>query len=204
MSHLISRRDIVKSGAAAASLAAIGNWNDLLGAPVQGQEVVPWTDVPANFNPSGALDSRLLDRSRFITANQDFYLVQHYGTPTVDPAAYRLKLSGLFGKPMELTLDELKRRPRFEQVVGFECGGNSNNSLNRLAGNAKWTGTRVRDLLRDAGLDKAAREVVFFGADKGCSPWSTGAAARTRSSSISAAASRPKTRCVPKSWSRGR
>ncbi|MDA1082671.1 MAG: molybdopterin-dependent oxidoreductase [Gemmatimonadetes bacterium] len=170
MPNEISRRTLLQRGAAAASFATIGGWErafGALGTPPQGEEVIAWTDVPANFNPRGALDSRTLDASSFITPNESFYLVQHYGTPQVDAANYRLKLTGLFNKPLELTLDELKKRPRFEQIVGFECGGNSNASLNRLAGNARWTGTRLRDLLRDAGLDRTAHEVVFFGADKG-------------------------------------
>lgn len=168
MTHDISRRSLIQSGAAAASFAAVGDWNHILAALQQpGDEVIPWTDIPANFVARGNLDTRTFDRTKFITANEDFYLVQHYGTPPVDPAAYSLKLTGMFNKPLALTLDDLRKRPRFEQIVGWECGGSSPATLNRLSGNAKWTGTRLRDLLRDAGLDKNAREVVFFGIDKG-------------------------------------
>jgi DMSO/TMAO reductase YedYZ molybdopterin-dependent catalytic subunit len=167
MPDSISRRDLLKTGAAAASFAAIGGLERAFPALRQGEEVIPWTDIPANFNPTHALDTRALQKSSFFTANDDFYLVQHYGIQEVDAAKYRLRVTGLVNKPMELTLDELKRRPRVEQIVGFECGGNSNNNMNRLAGNARWVGTRVRDLLRDAGLQPAAREIVFFGVDKG-------------------------------------
>ena len=168
MTNDISRRTLLRSSAAAASFAAIGNWDEILGSiQQQGDEVIPWTDTPANFVARGSLDTRTVDRTKFITANEDFYLVQHYGTAEVDPAKYMLKLTGMFNKPLSLTLDELKKRPTFEQIVGFECGGSSPTSLNRLTGNAKWTGTRLRDLLRDAGVDKNARDVVFFGTDKG-------------------------------------
>ena len=168
MTNDISRRTLLRSSAAAASFAAIGNWDEILGSiQQQGDEVIPWTDTPANFVARGSLDTRTVDRTKFITANEDFYLVQHYGTAEVDPAKYMLKLTGMFNKPLSLTLDELKKRPKFEQIVSFECGGSSPTSLNRLTGNAKWTGTRLRDLLRDAGVDKNAREVVFFGTDKG-------------------------------------
>ena len=170
MTHDISRRTLLQGGAAAASFAAIGGLDRALfalGQPQQGGEVIAWTDIPANFVARGNLDSRTVDRTKFITANEDFYLVQHYGTPPVDPATYTLKLTGMFKRPITFTLDELKQRPKFEQIVGFECGGSNPTSLNRLTGNAKWTGTRLRDLLRDAGLDKNAREVVFFGVDKG-------------------------------------
>jgi DMSO/TMAO reductase YedYZ molybdopterin-dependent catalytic subunit len=93
--------------------------------------------------------------------------VQHYGQAQVDAANYKLRLTGLLNKPLEFSLEQLKRRPFIEQVVGFECGGNSNNTLNRLAGNARWGGTSLSALLNEAGLAANAREVVFFGADKG-------------------------------------
>lgn len=163
----MSRRDLVKSGAAAASFAAFGSFHKSLPGLQQGEEVIPWTDVPATFTARGSLDSRTLDTSGFITANENFYLVQHYGTPEIDAAKYKLSLTGMFGKPMELTLDDLKKRPKFEQIVGWECGGSNPARLNSLTGNAKWTGTRLRDLLRDAGMNRATKEVVFFGTDKG-------------------------------------
>jgi len=168
MTEPVSRRALIKGGAAAvASYAALGRWEWALPTVQQGEEVVPWTDVPPNFNPQRALDTRALEKSTFITPTENFYLVQHYGQPQVDPATYKLKVTGLVNRPMELSLDELKRRPRVELIVGFECGGNNPTSLNRLAGNARWTGTRLSALLRDAGLQKHAKEIVFFGVDKG-------------------------------------
>jgi DMSO/TMAO reductase YedYZ molybdopterin-dependent catalytic subunit len=168
MTDSISRRDILKSGAVAASAFAIGDFSEILARLQQpGDEVIPWTDIPANFVARGNLDTRTVDRTKFITANEDFYLVSHYGNPEVDASKYTLRLTGMFSKPLELTLDELKKRPKFEQIVGWECGGSSPATLNRLTGNAKWTGTRLRDLLRDAGMDRNTKEVVFFGIDKG-------------------------------------
>jgi DMSO/TMAO reductase YedYZ molybdopterin-dependent catalytic subunit len=163
----VSRRQVIKSGAALAAFAATGRWDWVLPSLEQGDQVIPWTDVPANFSAGTALDTRALDASKFITPTENFYLVQHYGMPEVNLASYKLRLTGLFAKPMELTLDELKRRPRVEQIIGFECGGNSNTTLNRLAGNARWTGTPLSALLRDAGIQPHAKEIVFFGVDKG-------------------------------------
>jgi DMSO/TMAO reductase YedYZ molybdopterin-dependent catalytic subunit len=163
----MTRRDLVKSGAAAASLAAIGSWPRILPPLQPGEEVVPWTDIPQNFNPGNALDTRALSRDSFITPVENFYVVQHYGPQQVDPATWRLRITGLVNRPTVLTLDELKRRRQVEEIVGFECGGSNPSSLNRLSGNARWSGTPLRDLLEDAGLRPNAREIVFFGADKG-------------------------------------
>ena len=167
MREIISRRDLLKSGAGLAAFAAVGKWERALPQLQQGEEVIPWTDVPANFNPGRALDTRALQKSAFITPTENFYLVQHYGQAQVDPATYRLRVTGLVERPIEFTLDELKRRSYMEQIVGFECGGNSNTTLNRLAGNALWGGTSLSALLADARPLPHAREVVFFGADKG-------------------------------------
>ncbi len=173
MNNELSRREIIRGGAALAGMAALGipQWMLAAQAPAQGEEVVPWTDIPANFDPSPAtgfrtLDTRTLQRSTFFTPNEDFFAVQHYPVPTVDPATYKLRLTGLVNKPLTLSLDELKRRPRMEQVACFECSGNNPARLNMLTGNARWVGTSLNALLKDAGLKATAREVVFFGFDK--------------------------------------
>ena len=62
----MSRRDLLKTGAAA-SFASLAGWRGELPAVLQGEEVVPWTDIPANFDPKGALDSRTLHRLRRAT-----------------------------------------------------------------------------------------------------------------------------------------
>jgi len=173
MNRTVARREIIRGGAALAGMAALGIPDWLLAAqsPAAGEEVIAWTDIPANFMPSPptglrTLDTRALQRSTFITANEDFFAVQHYPVPAVDPAAYRLRLTGLVNKPLVLTVDALKRRPRIEQVACFECSGNNPARLNMLTGNARWTGTSLNGLLKDAGLKPTAREVVFFGVDK--------------------------------------
>lgn len=168
MSQPISRRNVIKGGA---TLAAIGLLDWAAPALAQGEEVVAFTDIPANFTTAGrggrSLDIRTVQPSTFFTPTEDFYLVQHYGQPTIDPATYKLRLTGLVNKPIDLTLDQLKRRPRAEIVAGFECGGSSNANFNRLCGNARWAGTSLSALLREAGPQPHAREVVFFGVDKG-------------------------------------
>jgi len=168
MAKQISRRELIRSGAALAGLAAMGIPEWALPALAQGEEVIAWTDLPANFNPSPTqMDTRTIQKSTFMTPTEKFFSVQHYNVPQVDPAAYKLRVTGLVNKPMALTLDELKRRTRVEQIIGFECSGNSNARFNPLIGNARWAGTSLSALLKEAGFKPNAREVVFFGADKG-------------------------------------
>jgi DMSO/TMAO reductase YedYZ molybdopterin-dependent catalytic subunit len=171
MTRESSRRSALKEGVALAGLVALG-FPEWMWPASEQDEVVPWTDIPEGFNPSPptgnrSLDTRTLKTSSFITPTEEFFAVQHYGPTQVDPSTYRLRISGLANKPMELTLDELKRRPRIERILGFECSGNNPARLNMLAGNARWAGTSLNTLLKDVGLQPTSREIVFFGADKG-------------------------------------
>jgi DMSO/TMAO reductase YedYZ molybdopterin-dependent catalytic subunit len=178
----VSRRELIKGSTAFASLAALGLLEGVFPALAQGEEVVPWTDIPANFTTAGrggrSLDIRTVQPSTFFTPTEDFYLVQHYGTPMVDAATYKLRVTGLVNKPMELTLAQLRQRPRAEVIAGFECGGSSNANFNRLCGNARWAGTSLSALLKEAGIQPHGREVVFFGVDKGMESVAHGGAAQ--------------------------
>jgi DMSO/TMAO reductase YedYZ molybdopterin-dependent catalytic subunit len=133
-------------------------------ALAQGEEVVPFTDIPA---PAPNAARRPPTLQSFLTPPGEFFSVQHYNVPTVDPATYRLRVDGLAERPLELTLSELRARPRMEQIVGFECSGNNNARGNPLIGNARWAGTSLSALLGAARPAPTAREVVFFGADGG-------------------------------------
>lgn len=171
MINQISRRAAIKGGAALAGLATLGipAWP---AAQARFEQVIPWTDVPQGFDPAAgtgphSLDTRMIQKSSFITPVDEFFAVQHYGPTQVDPATYKLRLSGLVNKEMELSLDQLKRRSRTELIAGFECSGNNPGRLNTLVGNARWVGTSLAALLKDAGLKPTAREVVYFGADHG-------------------------------------
>ena len=168
--NTISRRSVLKTGAAAGALAAIG-WPDwLLPALAQGETVVPFTDIPANFatNPSElvrVLDIRRIDAP--VTPRDQFFTLQHYGQPVVDPATWRLTFDGLIDKPFTLSIDELRKLGTTELVAGFECSGNGPGRVNGLASNGRWTGIPLKTLLTRAGVKAEADEVVFFGADHG-------------------------------------
>lgn len=169
----VDRRAVLRSGLAlggTATAASLGFWSSL--ALAQGEELVPFADVPEGFTappvtPGGFhyLDTRHI--TSFYTPVDDFYIVQHYGQPTIAEADYKLRITGLVEKPFELTLAELKRRPKVEIDAGFECGGNNPNIFHGLIGNARWGGVRLRDLLRDARVQPAGIEIVFYGVDKG-------------------------------------
>jgi DMSO/TMAO reductase YedYZ molybdopterin-dependent catalytic subunit len=169
MTSDISRRSILTGGVAAGALAALGLPEWMLPALAQGETLVPFTDIPANFSTSVG-DVRVLDIRRIdgpLTPRDEFFAIQHYGQPEVDPASYRLSLSGLVDRPVGLTLAELRKLGTAELVAGFECSGNGPGRLHGLASNGRWTGVPLRTLLSRAGVKADADEVVFFGADRG-------------------------------------
>ena len=166
----MTRRETLRLGSAAAVLALIPEW--AIPAMAAGDEDVPFTDYPANYNPapvSGAtrqLDLRKIEPGS-MTPNDQFFFIQHYNKPEIDPATYKLKIGGLVARPMELSLAELKAMKPVTLVNGYECSGNSARGMEGLVSNGKFTGVRLRDVLKRAGIGDAAREVVFFGHDKG-------------------------------------
>jgi DMSO/TMAO reductase YedYZ molybdopterin-dependent catalytic subunit len=141
-----------------------------------GRELVPFEDIPEGFfirrpgnfalpgQATVGIDLRNITPK---TAPLDFFLVAHYNVPEIDPAQWRLTVDGLAGRPLTLTLDELKRRPRVERTCTFECGGNREQVMHRMVGNATWTGCSLRGLLEDARASKDVLEAIFWGADEG-------------------------------------
>jgi DMSO/TMAO reductase YedYZ molybdopterin-dependent catalytic subunit len=105
------------------------------------------------------------------------YLLIHYDIPAIEADSYRLTVGGLVGRPGELDLDELRRRPATTVRVTMECAGNGRAHLQprpvsqpwlvEAVGTAEWTGVALRDILAEAQLDQSAVELVFTGADRG-------------------------------------
>jgi DMSO/TMAO reductase YedYZ molybdopterin-dependent catalytic subunit len=112
-----------------------------------------------------------------ITPTGMHYLLVHYDIPEVDASQWRLKVGGLVSRSLELTLDEIVRRPVRTFAVTMECAGNGRSLLSprrisqpwqlEAIGTAEWTGTPLRGVLEDAGLNSEAVEVVFTGLDQG-------------------------------------
>ena len=159
----------MKTALAVAALGATSNFDWVLPALAQGEIVVPFTEWPANFNPTPAVDRRSFDTRTLsgpFTPKDQFFTTQHYGHPEVDPVAFRLKVGGLVNTPLTLSLDEIKKMGNADLINGFECSGNRRPTQG-LIGNGRWTGVPLKAVLDKAGLKANAREIVFFGADRG-------------------------------------
>ena len=163
----VSRREMLKQ----AGLVSVG----LAVTPVPGwpaswfkQEVtvVPFTDM-ANYRGASRMAQDLRELTSWLTPTEDFFSIGHYGTPEVDASAYRLQVTGLVERPITLTLDELKARPKVEPTTVFECSGNSRGLVHGMVGNATWSGAALIPLLAEVRPTADSREVYFWGADTG-------------------------------------
>jgi sulfite oxidase len=122
-----------------------------------------------------------LGKSLF-TPNNVFFIRSHMGPPpSIDVGSWRLTIDGLVERPLQLTLDDLKRFPQHEVPAVLQCSGdgryfygeNYPNASHPAGaqwsiggvGNARWAGARVRDVLRKAGVKAGARFSTNVGLD---------------------------------------
>jgi DMSO/TMAO reductase YedYZ molybdopterin-dependent catalytic subunit len=171
MPEQMTRRETLRRGLAAASVLALApDW--AIPALAEDEVDVPFTDLPKNFNPAGNPNgpTRMLDIRKIdgpFTPKDQFFAVQHINRPEIDPASFRLKFTGLVNKATEFTLDDLRKMHPTEVAAGYECSGNSARSVQGLSSCGLFKGVRLRDVLKQVKVNAKAREVVFFGSDRG-------------------------------------
>jgi DMSO/TMAO reductase YedYZ molybdopterin-dependent catalytic subunit len=69
-----------------------------------------------------------------VTANTNFYVRNHFSTPVLDPAIWRLHVDGLASRPQALTLRDLHDMTSQSRVVTLECAGNGRAEIGHLTG----------------------------------------------------------------------
>jgi len=95
----------------------------------------------------------------FITPNDRFYRIDTALTaPQVPTDSYTLRIKGMVDNELELSFDDLLRREMIERDITLTCV--SNEVGGKLAGTARWLGTRLDALLREAGVQPGADQVV--------------------------------------------
>ena len=119
-----------------------------------------------------------------VMPNARFYVRNHFHTPNLDAAAFRLKVGGLVDRPLELSVADLRQMRSQTVVATLECAGNGRTLFEpSVAGEkwnfgavstAEWTGVPLVELLDRAGPKSGAREILFRGADAGVVEGSAG------------------------------
>jgi DMSO/TMAO reductase YedYZ molybdopterin-dependent catalytic subunit len=167
-----TRREVLRAGAGAAGLLAVGlvvralsggGLGDRGGRPLArpaGAAPVQPAELPPD-GPGDVAFRSIQGLTPEITPNHRHYVVdESIIDPDVDPGSWRLRIDGLVGTPITLTYDQLLSLPATEQYVTMQCI--SNDVGGNLVGTAKWTGVPLAALLRRAGgVPARAVRVVF-------------------------------------------
>jgi sulfite oxidase len=123
-------------------------------------------------------ESHLTSLDTLITPTELFYIRNHFSDiPNLDPSTWQLVIEGEVRQPLTLNFSDIMAMPSQELVITMECAGNSRSYVTPPAeglifrhgavSTARWKGVPFNALLERAGLNDAAVEVVFEGADRG-------------------------------------
>jgi DMSO/TMAO reductase YedYZ molybdopterin-dependent catalytic subunit len=163
------RRRFLIAGAGAAALAAVSGdlGQVLLGrfsiASSRAQVRLPGPAVPAPAIPAGA-DFRIPGLTPFVTSNASFYRVDtDLVLPQVSPESWTLRIDGMVDTELEITFAELLKMPLTETDITLVCV--SNEVGGTYNGNARWLGVPLAGLLRRAGVQAGADQVLSAATD---------------------------------------
>jgi DMSO/TMAO reductase YedYZ molybdopterin-dependent catalytic subunit len=162
------RRTLLQAGVASAALAAAGGFG---GRAVQHSRF-DVTAARAKVTLPAPRDHSALPRGvelgktpePWATSNADFYRIDTaLSVPQVDPKAWRLRIHGLVDHELTLSYEDVLARPLIERWITLCCV--SNEVGGSLVGNARFRGTLLADLLREAGVHPASDQLVLTSVD---------------------------------------
>lgn len=161
----MDRRKFLSTGGTAAAVAAAAGFG---GQYLQNKRFSVNTasvkigkpTVKAPTLPKGADITDIHGLSSFYTPNNLFYRVDtSLVVPQVSPASWQLRVHGMVDKPLTLTFADLMKRPMIDHDVTLTCV--SENVGGGYIGNARWQGALLADLLKEAGIQKGATQIVM-------------------------------------------
>lgn len=102
--------------------------------------------------------------SPLVTPAETFYRIDTaLVVPSVNPDSWRLKVTGMVEREVEIDLATLYSKPLIERYITIACV--SNEVGGDLIGNAKWLGWPIRELLAMAGVKSGADMVLSTSTD---------------------------------------
>jgi len=122
--------------------------------PEKGDMILQRTRPPLLETPFGTFDKGIF------TPNDLFYVRWHWSNipSRIDADAFRLNVHGHVKTTLNLSLRDLLAMPAVDLVAVNQCSGNSRGFFqprvpggqwgNGSMGNARWTGVRLKDVLR--------------------------------------------------------
>ncbi len=171
-----SRRVFLRSSLAFSAVTALGGYARQAARTVDGGVMAPKHPelIVRSPNPLD-LETPVHLLDSWVTPIDRFYVRGHLYMPEIDMKGWRLRVGGQVEKALELSLDDLKKLERATEVVTMECAGSGRAFYqprvagvqwgNGAVGTARWTGARLADVLKKAGLKSTGRHVAADGAD---------------------------------------
>jgi DMSO/TMAO reductase YedYZ molybdopterin-dependent catalytic subunit len=161
------RRRFLIAGAGAAAAAAGGLGDKLLGrfsiASSRAQVRLPAPAVRAAAVPAGT-ELNIPGLTPFFTSNSSFYRVDtDLVLPQVSPESWTLKIDGMVDRELEFSFADLLQMPLTETDITLVCV--SNQVGGTYNGNARWLGVPLAGLLRRAGVQSGADQVLSTAVD---------------------------------------
>ena len=174
----LTRRDLLTAAVEMGALAAVsralpsGLFAQAGTTAAAGKEklIVRSVRPPDYEAPVALLDS-------WITPFESFYVRSHLPPPPpADVSRWALQVDGEVSAAMSVSVDELRRMPSMTMTATLECAGNGRGFYQPAVagvqwgrgavGTARWTGVRMADVLKRAGIRSAGRFVIMDGADR--------------------------------------
>ena len=179
--NFLSRSASGFAGAAAASFlpwtvasrTSAGMWDEAPIDPAKA-DLIYRTRAPRNGEPR--LEELVKD---WVTPTPQFYIRSHGPNPTVVADQFKVSISGMVEKPLEFSIQELiEKFPKSSVTCTVSCAGIrryefiKEKAIKGVAwqegpiGNALWSGVRLSDVLKAAGIQSEAKHIWFEGADE--------------------------------------
>lgn len=176
-----TRRHFLKTAGVLTAMTALGEIPGELLAALDERKLVKFpekTDMILLTSRPPQLETPFHYFKELITPNEAVFVRYHISQlPTsVDLNEWRLKVGGNTEKEVQLSMDDLKTK--FEKITYtavIQCSGNSRSLFeprvpggqwkNGAMGNVTWSGARLRDILKEAGIKADSVEVSFDGLD---------------------------------------
>ena len=158
---------LTAAGAAALAVAGAGAGQALLSrfnvSAARSGITLPAPAVTGPRPPGGAqLDVPGI--SPFTTPDGSFYRVDTaLSLPQVPPETWHLRVHGMVERELDITFDQLLKRPLTEADITLACV--SNQVGGPYVGNARWLGASLAALLREARVKRGADQILSTSAD---------------------------------------
>ena len=157
----LSRRQLLQGGLAASSGMLLGGCalNGL--GPQLSQATTPINErIEAWLQSKGPVPEFRRSEIR----PEDLLINSFNGQPNIDRSTYRLTVSGLVGKPLSLSLQELAALSQRECIIRHVC-------VEGWSAIVAWGGVRLADVLTLAGVSPLGSVVYFDSADGYYESW---------------------------------